>query len=305
MNSLRPTARAGFRPKAGPLLLTLLALVAALVGACDRTSAGSGGAASGGAGPARDIRDLVTALTPPPADSIPVVKSEFYTTRKTTLERMRGASEAHGIEALRLYREERPKLPEVSAGLLDVAAHTAPEATEELLVKLTVTFGEDLLIRKKAAELLGECMPLRAIDVLEPILRERFDDRTYPPEDRLLQAWVTAYEKLELDAVPLLARIATDMQRPMDVRHLATKTLGRHAAPKSPGGEASRQGVQALESLLVESSGNGYIRRLALQSLVQCEPTEEFCRLARAIQERESDPEFIVFIQSALDKNCR
>lgn len=272
-----------------PTLLLALILAGWCAG-CDQPRA------SEGPQPAREIRDLVTALTPPPPTAIPVVKSEFYTNRKRALERLRAASQAHGLEALRVLREERPSLPEVRAGLLDVAAHTASDATSELLVTLTTTFGEDLYVRNQACQLLGECVPLKAIEILEPILRERYDDRTYPPEERLLEAWLIANEKLHLDPVPLLVLVGTDLKRPMDVRHRATKALAKHP---------SEQGRQALETILVESSGNGYIRRLALQSLRASLDTERFCALARRTQERESDPEFIVFIQSHLDGVCR
>jgi HEAT repeat protein len=244
----------------------------------------------------REIQDLVVALTPPPATAIPVVKSEHHVNRKRTLERMRQASPEHGLAALRLYHAEAPSLPEVRAGLLDVAAHTNPAACEELLVQLVTQFGEDLFLRRQATELLGECLPERAVAVLEPILRERYDDRTYPPEEQMLAAWITAMEELGRDPVPFLVLVATDLQRPMDVRHLATKSLGRHR---------SEQGRQALETLLVESTGNGYIRVLALQSLRETLPTADFCALARRIQEREADPMFIDLLQDALDKNCR
>ncbi|NOT29358.1 MAG: hypothetical protein HOP15_02785 [Planctomycetes bacterium] len=246
--------------------------------------------------PAREIRELITALTPPPATAIPVLKSEFFSNKKAALERLRLASPAHGLEALRVYREERPTLPEVQSGLLDIAAHTNPPATEELLVKLTTTFGEDLYVRKQAAKLLGKSAPIRAIDVIEPILRGKFDDRTYPPEESLLEAWLTAHETLELDPVPLLALVATDIKRPMDVRHAATKALGRHPSPLSR---------QALETILVESSGNGYIRRLALQALSASLPREEFCALALKVQDREADTEFVMVLEDHLVKSCR
>ncbi len=287
MNSLRSFRVA---PRLAPILAFVLPLVG-LGGACNPSNA-----KPASADPAREIRDLITALTPPPATSIPVLKSEFYANRKRTLERLRQASEAHGLEALRVYREEHPALPEVRAGLLDIAAHTAPKASEALLVELTITFGEDLYVRSSATDLLGQCVPAKAIEVLEPVLRERYDGRTYAPEERLLEAWLKASEQLKLDPVPLLTLVATDLKRPMDVRHAATKALGRHP---------SEQGRQALENILVESSGNGYIRRLALQSLRDSLAQKDFCELALRIQEREADPEFIVFIQSALDARCR
>ena len=225
-----------------------------------------------------------------------MVKNEWHRTRKSTLQRMREADEAHGLEALRILEHKRPRLPEVRAGLLDVAAHCAGEATEPLLVELVTTFGEDAHVRNQAAELLGTCRPVRAVEVIEPILTERFDGRTYPPEERLLEAWLAAYEGLDLDPVPLLSLVATDMKRDQDVRHRATKALGQHDSPQSR---------QALQNLLVESSGNGYIRRLALQSLLSLLPRQEFCDLAKSVQSREADTEFVVFLESALVANCR
>jgi len=272
-------------------LVPLLVLsCAAQLSSCDADEAKAAAVAN------REIRDLITALTPAPPTSVPVEKSEHFATRKRTLERLRAASQAHGIEALRVYREEAPELPEVRAGLLDIAAHTAPKACEELLVELVTTFGEDMLVRRAATELLGACMPERAVQVLEPILRERYDGRTYPPEDRMLDSWILAKEKLREDPVPLVALVATDLQRAQDVRHLATRALGRHDSPLSR---------QALETLLVESSGNGYIRRIALQSLLAILPRPTFCELAKRIQSNEADTEFIVVLQSALDANCR
>jgi len=269
-----------------PLALLLLTALAG----CDRSEAKATATA------AREIGDLIIALTPPPATSIPVVKSEYFATRKRTLQRLRSASPAHGAEALRVYREEPPSLPEVRAGLLDVAAHTTPGACEELLVQLTTTFGEDMLVRREATELLGECRPERAIQVLEPILRERYDGRTYPPEERMLEAWIRAKETRKEDPTPLVALIATDLQRPQDVRHLATRALGQHDSPL---------GRQALETLLVESSGNGYIRRIALQSLLAILPREGFCELVKKVQSREADTDFILVLERALDESCR
>jgi HEAT repeat protein len=266
-----------------------LVLLTALAG-CGRSEAKSTAVA------AREIADLIIALTPPPATSIPVVKSEYFATRKRTLERLRLASQAHGLEALRVYREEPPSLPEVRAGLLDVAAHAAPAATEELLVELTTTFGEDMMVRREATELLGECVPARAIQVLEPILREQYDGRTYPPEDRMLEAWIRAKVTRKEDPTELVARIATDLQRTQDVRHLATRALGQHDTPLAR---------QALETLLVESSGNGYIRRIALQSLLAILPREAYCELVKRIQSREADTDFIVFLERALETSCR
>ena len=285
-------------PRRAPPTRTLLGLSLLGLVACGR---GRGDpavtiSAAGTSDPPRELRELITALTPPPATAVPVEKSEFFRNRKSALERLRGASEAHGREALRILQEEPPKLPEVRAGLLDVAAHTAPELVEPILVQLVTRFGEDLYVRKAATELLGECRPEKAIEVLDPILSQQVDGRTYPPEEHLLAAYIAANEELGLDPGPFVALIATDLERPQEVRHLATRALGKHPSPMSR---------QALESILTESGGNGYIRRLALQSLAEQLPKEDFCELALRIQSNEADVDFIRFLQDALDKRCR
>lgn len=270
--------------------LASASLLATLLLGCGPAQASASEAAE------REVRDLITALTPPPATAIPVAKSEYFRNRKSTLERLRRAAPDRGEAALRILREERPDVAEIRAGLLDVAAHTAPEATADLLVELVTTFGEDLYVRRAATELLGECVPERAVEVLEPLLRQRPDGRTYPPEEHLLDAWVRATDALQGDPVPLLCIVALDLQRPQEVRHAATRALGRYR---------SLQGRQALEALMVESSGNGYIRRLAMQSLRETLEQADFCETVRRVQANEADPEFIVFLQSALDERCR
>jgi len=278
----------------------LAAVLLACLGSCGPDSKASGSGAS--ASVEVEIRDLVAALTPLPPSSVPVLESDWFQKRNQTLKRLRAGTRAHGLEALRLYREAPPEKPEIRAGLLDVAAHTAPEETAPLLVELVTTFGEDLLVRRRATEVLGECVPARAIEVIEPILRERYDDRTYPPEEHMLAAWIVAAKKSGLDPVPLLAEIATDLHRPQEVRHLATRSLGEFDAPQSR---------QALQVLLVESSGNAYIRRKALQALVEqvqrgrAISKEEFCKLIEQVQSREADPDFLKFMESARNANCR
>ena len=270
-----------------PLLAALL-----LLGSCAPSTEASGG----GGAPAREIQDLLTALRPVDGAAVPVVKSEWHMTRKRTLERLRKGGPELGREALRVLGDERPEQAELRAGLLDVAAHTAPDLAEPLLVELVLHFGEDMLVRREATELLGRTAPARALEVLEPVLRERYDGRTYPPEEQMLSAWLEAARKLERDPVPLLALIATDISRQQDIRHLATRSLGDFPSPL---------GRQALETVLVESTGNGYIRRLALQSLQQSVPKEEFCAEALRVQQNESDPAFIDFIESMLVNHCR
>ncbi len=291
---MRTPRSIGLRPRIGRI--PALCLLVLLAPACSRGGAGSVSGEPDAARAQREVRYLMTALNPLRADALPVEKSSWYAQRKQTLERLRTSSRAIGLEALRVYREEPPPLPEVRAGLLDIAAHTAPEETRPLLVELVTRFGEHDLVRTEATQYLGETAPETALDVLTPLLSGHPDGRTYPPEERLLSAWIEACRKTGVDPVAMLATLATDLQRPQEVRHLATRSLGEFD---------SEQGRQALRALMVESGGNGYLRRLATQSLKKVLPPEEFCQLVRSVLEREADQDFLIFLEDARQKNCR
>jgi len=183
----------------------------------------------------------------------------------------------------------------VRVGLLEVAAHAAPEDTHDVLVDLVGVFGEDLYVRTRACELLAETFPEEAAEVLEPLLTERRRSGTYPPEDRMLAAWLTAKERLGEDPSQTLARMATDMNEYAEARHLATRRL---AGTTDPHGRA------ALEQLLVESSGNAYLRRLAAQSLQETLPPEVFCKKIEEVANHEADPAFQVFLVDMSERNC-
>lgn len=273
--------------------LLVLALALPALASC---SPESSAAPADGSRTEREVRDLMRAVTPVDPAALPVEKSDWFLTRKRTVERARTLGRPFGAEARRILLEERPEREEVRAGLLDAAAHCDPEGTEELLVQLVLEWTDEMLVRSKAAELLGETRPARAIAVLEPILREQWDGRTYPAEENLLTGYLAAARASGHDPVPLLALIATDIQRQQDVRHLATRTL------KDFDTSLSRQ---ALRNIMTESTGNSYIRRIAVQSLRELMPKEEFCPLVKEVQGREADEQMISFLESMLDANCR
>ena len=274
--------------------LPLLVAAAALAFAC----APEVGSASGPSDTAvaADILDLVAAVTPLDATVPAGEQHGWHARRRDTLERFRAADREHGLEALRVFSERDDYLPPIRSGLLDVAAHAAPDETRPLLVELVTTFGADLGIRTTAAELLGRTSPEQAIEVLEPILRHEHSGTTFPPEDKLLSAWEEACRRTGRDRTPLLCAIATDLNRAHAVRNRATKALGELAGPRAR---------QALEQLIVESTGDHMIRRYAAQSLRDMLEAEELCDLLRPIMQRESDPAFQRFLDNMILANCR
>jgi hypothetical protein len=284
----------GSQPR--PALQAALALGLLLLGACADSGAAAQKAPRGGAGAdvEQEIGDLVRALTPLPATAPSGEGHAWFARRKQTLERLRAAGPEVGRAALQAFAdEERP--PAVRGGLLDVAAHAAPEETRTLLVELVTHYGADLGLRKEACLLLGETAPETALAVLEPILLEVPRSATYPPDDALLDAWIRAAQALGRDQGSVLAAIATDTLQSQEARHRAAKGLGEFE---------SVIGRSALEHVLVESGGNNYLRRVAAQSLRATVPPAELCPRLEDVLAHEADQNFAQFLDDLVRKTC-
>lgn len=245
---------------------------------------------------AQEVGDLIAALTPPPEAEGSGPRDEYHRRRRITMQRMQSAGVEVGEAVLKAYLEKDHLILPVRQGLLEVAAINAPQATEPILVQLITLYGEDLGLRELAARLLGQVAPQRAIEVIKPLLFDRTPSTTYPPDESLLMGWIDACAALDMDPSRDLGRLATDMGREGSVRGLALKTLGTID---------SKIGRAALEEVLVESSGNLYLRRLAAQSLVQVVESKELCTLMQVTFEREADPMFKLFLADVIQKNCQ
>jgi hypothetical protein len=109
-------------------------------------------------------------------------------------------------------------------------------------------------------------------------------------------AWEDACKRTGHDRTPLLCAVATDVGREHAVRNLATKSLGKLPGP---------QARQALEQLLVESTGDHMIRRYAAQSLRDSVEPSEHSELQRPNMQREADPAFQAFLDNMILAHCR
>jgi hypothetical protein len=243
----------------------------------------------------RDILDVINAVTPLAATTPAPEKSAWYGRRHDLMERMRVASRAHGIAALRVFNERTQATPEVRRGLLDIAAHNAPEETSETLQYLVETYGEDLGLRTCAAELMGSATPELAISVLEPILLGQRKGKTHPQIDLVLGSWNKACITLERERIPVICEVAMDSGQLPVARHAATKLLGTMV---------SEQGRQALERLLIETGTDGMIRRFAAQSLVKTTETAMLCEIITRTLNLEQDPSFQGFLANLSIQNC-
>ncbi len=119
--------------------------------------------------------------------------------------------------------------------------------------------------------------------------------QTQPPAEFILSSFVTACDKTGRSPVPELADAATNLFMDETARIRAVKELGHRPEPLA---------IQALQAILVESTGDGYIRRMAAQGLRDSLPKENACALFQGISEHEADLNFLQFLKDMLDKNC-
>ncbi len=94
----------------------------------------------------------------------------------------------------------------------------------------------------------------------------------------------------------MVAEVATDLHKETGVRTAALRALGKHESPV---------GRKALETVTIESSGDHYLRRVAVQSLQTTLPPEAFCDLIRDAITKEADTGFQLFLADNLDAYCR
>ena len=289
------------RPLALLLTLTLGAVPALLLPACD----GGAGDPVNGAGPPavgsapaeieREIRDLISAVSPLPATATAFQEIDWSDRRRETLKRLRQGPPELGAAALEAYEARSDALVVVRSALLDVAAHCDPESARPILIELVQTYGPDLGLRKNAALYLAQTSPAQATELLEPIVLGREGGATYPPMDQLLEAWVLAMDLEQLDATEVLTLVVTDISMEPASRHRAAKELGKRP---------SAAGRQALETVLVESLGNDLLRRFAAQSLQSTLTAEELCPVLERVFENESNINMQQFLASMLEENC-
>ena len=245
--------------------------------------------------PEAKVEELIRLLTP----LDPTLTSDHHDrhlhARRALQEELEGSSEEFGRAALEAFHRHRDDIVDVRRGLLQVAARSAPLETSPLLEKLVVEYGHPLEERAEATLLISEAAPERALKILEPMCRRTKRNETLPHDEFLIRAWVRACEELEISPVPVLVDNATNITKDETSRHYSVKQLGNHVDPL---------GRQALEIILIESTGNGYIRRMAAQSLRKTLPAEDACALFKEVADKEAESNFLVFLLDVISETC-
>ncbi|MBL8858238.1 MAG: hypothetical protein JNL28_07040 [Planctomycetes bacterium] len=242
------------------------------------------------------VAELVEAYTPLDRTVTSDVEDAKFVRQLKVLDQCSQGGEEVGRVALERLRQPHERIVGVERALLMVAARAATKDTQPLLEKLVLEYGSALELRTEAALLLAEVAPERALEILEPMITKTKQTMTMPPAEFLVRAWVIACERTGRSPVPALADVATNLYQEGAARVRAVKELGRHKDPRS---EA------ALRTILVESTGDGYLRRMAAQSLHAILPAEMACALFNEVASKEADMNFLRFLANALDLWCK
>ena len=274
-----------------------------LAGGCDRGGSAPGeGPSVAAAGRTRnpELAELVVLMTPvQKAVTSDITDRELHRGREL-LGKLRAGPREVGLEALEILREQpiggRTRPVDVDRALLDVAAHAAPQDARPLLEALFAEYGAAIELRTEATLLLAETSPERAVELLEPMVTKARPTKTSPPAEFIVRSWVTACDKTARSPVDELADVATNLYMDETARILAVKELGRRPEPLA---------LQALQAILIESTGDGYLRRMAAQGLRDSLPKESGCEIFELVASREADVNFAQFLADLLQKHCR
>lgn len=278
-------------PRLGVGLTTLLLVFAAAPACRDATGALPQTAKS----PDARIAELIDALTPI-AETVTsdITDAHFHRGNELVAE-LSAADPEVGRAALRALQASTTKRVQVERGLLAVAAKSATADALPLLENLTQNYGPSLDLRTEAALLLAEVAPERAILILEPLVLRKVRNQTTPPVEFLVRAWVVACDKTGRSPVPELCDVATNLFQEGSARVRAVAELGLHPDPR---------GERALRAILVESTGDGYLRRKAAQALRDTLPRETACEIFRQAGDKEADLNFLTFLAKMVEMNC-
>jgi HEAT repeat protein len=134
------------------------------------------------------------------------------------------------------------------------------------------------------------------VELLGPLVLETQPTVTLPPREGLLAAWCVAAEASGTPRTPLLAEVATDLYQLDEVRARAVEELGHESDPAAG---------HALHTVLIESTGNAYLRRKAAQSIARVLPREEACAVLEQVFTHEADLNFQRFLAAQIEELCR
>lgn len=300
------------RPGAAPAA-AILGLALALAPGCDRGAGEPKDTVT--AGRATDPRDLVPKDAPVPewarqriAEFVEAMRpidpsltsnhhDRHYWRVKALVEELEKASPEIGWAALHTFTNFPERDFTIRRNLLRVGAHAAPEESKNLLEFLTFTYGPYIEDRTEACLLMAEVSPERYMELARPfVLRRGMLRQTLPNDEFLVKGWKIACERSGTSPVPVMSDVATNLMLEPYARVIALRTLAQH--------ELTPESQSAMQTCLVESMGDGFIRVVAAQSIAASYPREDACSLLREVRAREADPHMVKFLEDLIAETC-
>ena len=290
--SIPARARCGGGPFAGFALAGLLA--AGLLVAAGCRDANGRPAQPSPAAEAR-IQEMIETLRPLGKTVTSDITDARFHRGNALVAELSAAGPDVGRAALAALQQQTERDVAVEYGLLRVGARAATADALPLLENLLTNYGPALELRTEAALLLAEVAPERALVLLEPMVLKRKQNQTMPPAEFLVKAWVAACDATGRSPVPELADVATNLFQEDSARVRAVKELGKRPDPL---------GEKALRAILVESTGNGYLRRMAAQAIRDSLAAERACEVFREVADKEADLNMLQFLADMIGDNC-
>lgn len=246
----------------------------------------------------QQIAELVETLKPLDPTLTSNHHDQQYWREKALVERLEKGETELGWAALHAFTNFKERDFKTRRNLLRVGARAAPKEAEKLLEFLAFTYGPYIEDRTEACLLFAEVAPARYLELARPLLLRRgVLHQTLPNDEFLVKAWAKACEVSGASPVEVMSDVATNLMIEPYARVVALRVLAQHdLTPESRG---------ALQTCLVESMGDGFIRRVAAQAILERYPREDACALLREVLAREADPNMALFLDDMLQERCR
>lgn len=203
-----------------------------------------------------------------------------------------------GWAALHAYSNYPQRHHAIRKTLLTVGARVAPEEAAPLLAELAFSYGYYIEDRSEALLLLAEVDPEALFAGSRAHLeRQGRPEQTGPNDEFHVEAWRVACETSGRSMVPMMSQVATNLALEPYARVIAVRALAPFADdPRAEG---------AIRTALVESTGDGYLRRISAQTVLDGFPKETACELLAEVAAREADVNFARFLDDVIQTNCR
>lgn len=247
---------------------------------------------------ARDkMREFLEAMVMPPLDETSDIHDAWFHRTQKMLADLKAESEDVGNAALHAFVGDASDHYHTRRALLIIGAHAAPRSAAGLFHELTFTYGYRIEDRSEACALLGRVDPEGFMAKAEEVLKRRGrKTQTMPEDEFFLAAWLEACERTNTSPVDMCADVATNMWMQPYARYVALTELGKHTSHPLA--------RHALETCLIESSGDGMLRQKAAQAIRDGYPREQGCALFEDVLAKEASSMMRSFLTDMIAAHC-